>query len=57
MQVLPPQYCVYYTWIDPLKPRKIVASYGATTTEIELTVCRFECSLSVIVDVLSFDVQ
>jgi hypothetical protein len=39
--VLPPQNYVYYTWLDPLKPRQLVISCGSKTTELELTVRRF----------------
>jgi hypothetical protein len=36
--VLPPQNYVYYTWLDPLKPRQLVISCGSKKTELELTV-------------------
>jgi hypothetical protein len=37
-QILPPQNYVYYTWLDPLKPRELVISCGSKTTELELSV-------------------
>jgi hypothetical protein len=40
-QVLPPRNYVYYTWLDPLKPRQLVISCGSKKTQLELTVRRF----------------
>jgi len=36
--VLPPQNYVYYTWLDPLKPRGLTISCGSKERVLELTV-------------------
>ncbi|UJR24151.1 hypothetical protein I4U23_027117 [Adineta vaga] len=35
-QVLPPQYYVYYTWNDQLKPQELFISIGQSTATLEL---------------------
>jgi hypothetical protein len=39
--VLPPQNYVYYTWLDPLKPRELVILCGSKKTELALIVSIF----------------
>jgi len=36
--VLPPQNYVYYTWLDPLKPRELIISCGSKKSVLEITV-------------------
>jgi hypothetical protein len=37
-QFLVPQYFVYYTWMNPLKPRELIVSCNSKSATIELTV-------------------
>jgi hypothetical protein len=38
IQVLPPQYYNYYTWMDPLKPRELIVISNGNTITIQLNV-------------------
>ena len=37
-QILPAQYYVFYTWMDPFKPRQVTITVGQFTATIELNV-------------------
>lgn len=37
-ELLPPQYYVYYTWIDPFKPNELVVAINEISHNIQLDV-------------------